>query len=128
MLYIVNTILDLTLHDLILCPAPSPPLAFAVSTITNSSTTLTTSWQVPDSPNGLLQNYTVTCVATEMLVGEGLLVVGASITEVVVTGLRPFTNYTCNVVASTRAGESPPSNSAVAATDESSKHLYLYIN
>ena len=96
--------------------------------MSDSSTTLSASWTQPSTLNGVLTNYTVYCrISSEQFYSEQIPnsneftefnTTSPDTTEVVLTGLKVFTVYECYVTASTNGGESEPSNSDSATTDE----------
>ena len=96
--------------------------------MSDSSTTLSASWTQPSTLNGVLTNYTVYCrISSEQFYSEQIpnsneftvfSTTSPDTTEVVLTGLKVFTVYECYVTASTNGGESEPSNSDSATTDE----------
>ena len=84
---------------LICCSAPSgPPRNISLSV--QNSQSISISWD-PPSPNvqnGILRQYSVTLTSSFSVVTH---TVSSSITSSVITGLRPYTNYTCSVRAIT---------------------------
>ena len=62
-------------------------------------------WSPPHAvdQNGIITNYTVTC----SLVDDIIQHMTTSGTRLTVTGLEPFTNYTCSVSAATVVGSGP---------------------
>ena len=85
-------------------PAPGPPSN--VQLIPMNSTTLMLSWVPPQQPNGVLTGYSYTCNQTsspmDLLKGGS---VGPIVLSVLITGLSPFTSYTCSVSASIALGD-----------------------
>ena len=73
-------------------------------------------WNSPESPNGVILNYTVYCNDSESV--ETLIVSGTK-SSAVVMELTPFTYYDCYVTANTSVGEGDPSTIQSAQTDES---------
>ena len=96
---------------------------FVVVTIENSSSNLSSSWLAPETPNGVILGYNISCTSSK----SEQVSFDASPTEtsLVLTDLSPFTNYTCVVRARTVAGEGLPSNFSVARTDEGGKNEIL---
>ena len=72
---------------------------------TSDSFRLSISWTEPSEPNGLIlsYNYTVSETATGSEVGLGSTT-STSITDVTLSGVVAFTNYTVSVVAINSAG------------------------
>ena len=60
------------------------------------------------SRNGLIIDYTIECSGQAAIVTE--------LTEFTITGLTPFTEYTCSVFASNSAGDGP--SAVVVATTQ----------
>ena len=99
-------------------------------------------WGPPDTPNGLVTNYTALCfeskdeptLTTSGDDGSGndmtplflqnststVRVLGSEMSAVV-GGLNPYTHYDCTVVAYTSVGEGSPSSFVSGLTDQSSK-------
>lgn len=110
-------------------------------TIGGSPTELLVTWQPPTVPNGVILSYTVYCYdqifdssgsgggMEVLLTPPGYLnitettiaVASANQSEVIVTGLTPYTVYVCYVTANTSFGEGNPSIIHSARTDESGK-------
>ena len=86
----------------LLSTAPSgPPLHLRLVSKTHSSILL--QWDPPheDLRNGDITHYSLSC-------NDSHYNSTITTTEYNVTGLSPYTNYACNVTASTSAGEGPP--------------------
>lgn len=96
---------------------PTRPRNFTLETVAEAPTQLRASWIPPDPPNGAILNYTVRCAdATERSIfnytfdGDSVVVV--------LEGLSPYTLYSCNISATTSAGEGPSTDNETAQTDE----------
>ena len=87
--------------------------------VDGSSTTLSASWNVPETTNGNISGYTIRCNTT----GSYTMFVEqfASTFAAILEGLTPFTEYTCTISASTGAGEGNSSGPQAATTDEDSE-------
>ena len=94
-------------------PSGSPQNLVVVS---ESSRSLRLTWEPPfeENRNGLIITYTVFIVADD---GTSLELTAAG-TSVVATNLRPFTTYTCSVVASTSVGRGPTTPTFLLTTPE----------
>ena len=94
------------------------------------------SWDLPTRPNGRITNYTVYCQEAQAEIGSGdpsLIFPTMSLNTVftnsamgsnqntIITGLTPFTNYSCYTTATTMIGEGTTSSLDYATTDEYSK-------
>ena len=80
-----------------------------------------------DDQNGVILSYTVTYKAFP---GGSLdtITVNASKTQVTLTGLNEYTNYSITVVASTVKGAGIVSSPIIVITDEDSKLTIVYRN
>ena len=86
------------------------------------STTLLLSWSKPIQPNGIITNYSINCSSDDSIYYTDSSVVETGL----ISGLQPYTNYTCSVSAYTKVGKGPAvTNTGV--TDQSSEFiLYRY--
>ena len=104
---------------------PSDP-QITVSRRENEPNELLVNWTIPDSPNGIILNYTVYCDADDDYQGgsgiiflpDVVVVVPGTYHSSIVMGLTPFTFYNCYVIARTSAGEGNSSMVVTAQTDE----------
>lgn len=99
--------------------APSgPPLNLLVEV--EDSQTLFLSWEPPspEQQNGIIRQYTVTVIASNT--GAVVTTVTVVATTLRVSGLDPFTNYTCSVAAYT-VGTGPAALSPPVETLHSGK-------
>ena len=91
--------------------------------ITNSvsSHTLTLSWFPPllSQCNGVIISYLITCTSGGIIINSTRI----SSTSLTITGLQPFTNYTCSVRAATIVGDGPASPVHHIITDEDGEFL-----
>ena len=103
--------------------APSAPQFFTVSTISQMPTQLSASWTAPQTANGIIISYTISCrengTMDEFFITT--VVSNGQATTVNISGLSPFTVYECFVTANTSAGEGDSSNVDTARTDEDGK-------
>ena len=86
-----------------LITAPSGPPLNLTATVTPRTMSLV--WSPPrvDDRNGIITSYTVICSLAGIVVHRST----TSETRLTVTGLEPFTNYTCSVRAVTVVGSGP---------------------
>ncbi len=73
---------------------------------------LEASWTIPDPANGVIQNYTVICNDSFVFHFDDATV------SVTLTGLQPYTVYSCFVSAATNGGMGDGSQPSLARTDE----------
>ena len=98
---------------------PSGPPQNFINLVT--SRTLTLSWSPPLPPqrNGVIINYLITC----SLEGSIINSTRTSNTSLTITGLQPFTNYTCTVRAATIVGDGLASMLDIVTSEDSKKIL-----
>ena len=82
-----------------------------------NSHNLTLSWSPPLSSqrNGVIISYLITCSSGDIIINT----TRTSSTSLTITGLQPFTNYTCSVSASTIVGEGPAAAKSIVTKEES---------
>ncbi|XP_019858755.1 PREDICTED: receptor-type tyrosine-protein phosphatase F-like [Amphimedon queenslandica] len=87
-----------------------PPLNFVIHTIT--STNFTVSWEPPNLllQYGTITGYTLSCTELERNIVPSLFPINYTpdLTNATVSGLRPFTAYSCSLTASNAVGAGPP--------------------
>ena len=121
---------------------PSAPTSVQVETIAGQPNQLLVMWQLPDTPNGLITDYTVYCFGsdengsnTERVTTPSSILfqnsisnttVDGSESSAVVGGLDPYTAYDCSVVAYTSVGDGEPSSVESGVTDQSSMYSSVY--
>lgn len=108
----------------LLFTGPSAPGGFSLVQVSGSPNTLLASWTEPVPANGVILGYTISCnVIGDMGPVEAVAPFSFSGTlqEGMLTGLLPFTQYTCVISANTSAGEGAASGPLTATTDEAGK-------
>ena len=121
---------------------PSAPTSVQVETIAGQPNQLLVMWQLPDTPNGLVTDYTVYCFGSDengsdtergttpssILFQNSIsnTTVDGSESSAVVGGLDPYTVYDCSVVAYTSVGDGEPSSVESGVTDQSSMYSSVY--
>ena len=77
-------------------------------------------------PNGVIAGYTLQCRSA---VGEThLLHLMSSQTTNVLSGLLPYTNYSCSITAHTSAGEGPAATTSVTTEQDGEFFHLTYFN
>ena len=76
------------------------------------ATTVTLQWNPPNDSgrNGIITAYTVTC--SERIFPDSNIPITTTNDTVTLTELVPYSNYTCNVTASTAVGDGPAATAA----------------
>ena len=98
---------------------PSSPQNFSLSPVAGSPSQLSASWSVPIPRNGIITGYTVYCNTSanqsypEQIIGPNVptirSVVNGTTLAATLSGLSPYTQYSCYVTANTSVGEGNPS-------------------
>ena len=112
---------------LFLAAPSSPPLSSAGEVL--GPTAISISWQppAPEGQNGIITSYTV--LVTEVLTNTTTTYQrDGSRTELVITGLHPYYDYSCMVAAQTSVGLGPFGTSFTVTTHQDGEcpHLLLY--
>lgn len=108
---IVIIILDV---NFFLAPSQSPQ-SFTRDALSSTSVSLSWDPPPPESQNGIIVSYQLNITSLE----TGLSIVQASIsTTIDITGLSPYTTYSCIVAAETSVGIGPYTTILTFTTDE----------
>ena len=77
---------------------------------------ITLSWSppLPSQRNGVIISYLITCSSGDSIINS----TRTSSTSLTITGLQPFTNYTCSVRAATIRGDGPAAVNTVETQKE----------
>ena len=89
-----------------------------LETVARSPRQLQARWLAPDPANGVITRYTLRCTSVTQPL-QSITVSTGNVLSFIVESLSPYTNYSCNVSASTGAGEGPATKYSMARTDES---------
>ena len=94
---------------------PSSPQNFSLSAVAGSPYQLSASWSVPIPRNGIITGYSVYCNTSanqpypEQMIGPNVptirSVVNGTTLAATLSGLNPYTQYSCYVTANTSVGE-----------------------
>ena len=98
---------------------PDVPRNFTLETIPGFPMQLLANWISPQPTNGRITSYTLHCVPDYSMANNFTEVLENDARSFTLGGLRPFTNYSCHISASTVAGPGPFSDMVTAETDES---------
>ena len=120
-LYLVNKIFYFV--------APSSPRNFSLSSVAGSPTQLSASWSVPIPRNGIISGYSVYCNTSanqtypEQVIGSNVPTIRSAVNgttlATTLTGLNPYTQYSCYVTANTSVGQGIPSTISATQTTQS---------
>ena len=108
---------------------PSSPQNFSLSSVAGSSTQLSASWSVPIPRNGIITGYSVYCNTSanqaypEQMIGPNVPTIRSGVNgttlATTLTGLNPYTQYSCYVTANTSVGQGSPSAILTTQTAQS---------
>ncbi len=87
--------------------------------VPGSPNTLSASWDIPEPTNGIISGYTINCSSSGGMVDFSF---NESVLSTSLSGLTPFTEYSCTISASTGAGEGSASMVTATITDEDGKY------
>ena len=98
----------------------SPPNNF--SGVSKNSTSIFLNWNIPEKPNGVITHY-------ELFSFGGGQVFNRTVMETTTTlsGLLPYTNYSCSITAHTSAGGGPAATTSVTTLQDSEFAPYFVI-
>ena len=115
---------------------PSSPSNCALASVLGIVTQLSASWSAPIPKNGIITGYSVCCNTSanqsypEQVIGSNVptirSVVNGRTLDVNLTGLNPYTQYSCYVTANTSVGEGSPSNIVTVQTAQSGNNMLCY--
>ena len=100
------------------------PQNFTIIEVTSSNILL--SWQPPliHSRNGTITHYSLRCSYDNLTHFTTMEHLQIQDTTYLLSNLLPYTNYSCNVSASTSVGEGPSTN-IIVRTEEDSKTVHF---
>ena len=117
------------LSDVPFFTVPSSPQNFTLTPVTGSPSQLSASWSAPIPKNGIITGYSVYCNTSanqsylEQIIGLNvptiISVVNGTTLAVTLTGLNPYTQYSCYVTANTSVGQGSPSSIVTVQTAQS---------
>ena len=99
---------------MIFCTVPAGPPR-QVMIIAENSTSITVSWSAPSTPNGVITEYQLQCSGHVQVFNR---TVKGSQTATTLSGLLPYTNYSCNITAHTSAGGGPSTTVNIATAQD----------
>ena len=90
-----------------------PPRQF--SGIAKNSTSVIVSWNAPATPNGVITEFQLQCSGRGQVFNR--TVMGSQIITSL-SGLLPYTNYSCSITAHTSAGGGPTATTSVITAQD----------
>ena len=113
-----------TVISLMMCctvPAGPPRQFFAIA---ENSTSITVSWSAPATPNGVITEYQLQCSGGGQSYSP---VLSGSQTTTTLSGLLPYTSYSCNITAHTSVGRGPVTTANVTTEQDSERTHETYL-
>ena len=113
---------------------PSSPQNFSLSPVAGSPSQLSASWSVPIPRNGIITGYSVYCNTSanqtypEQMIGPNeptiRSVVNGTTMAATLSGLSPYTQYSCYVTANTSVGQGSPSATLTTLSVQSGNYFH----
>ena len=76
-------------------------------------------WKAPRQPNGIITSYRLECTDGVRVFNQNT---NGSQTSTTLSGLHPYTNYSCNITAHTSVGGGPAATTSVVTEQDGSVH------
>ena len=127
-------------HTFLMFPfftVPSSPQNFSLSPVAGSPSQLSASWSAPIPKNGIITGYSVYCNTSanqsypEQVIESNVPTIRSAVNgttlAVTLTGLNPYTQYSCYVTANTSVGQGSPSTILTVQTVQSG-NTYMYMH
>ena len=89
-----------------------------LSGVSNDPLSFSLTWEIPTEQNGVITEYQLQCSGGGQMFSRTVM---GSQTTTTLSGLLPYTSYSCNITAHTSVGGGPAATTSVT-TEESSKH------
>ena len=96
------------------CTVPAGPPRHIIVIVENS-TTITLFWSAPLTPNGVITDYQLQCSGDGQMLSYSVL---GSQTTTTLSGLLPYTNYSCSITAHTSVGGGPAATTSVTTLQD----------
>ena len=93
-------------------------LARDLNGVSNDSRSLSLSWKAPVQPNGVITEYQLQCSGSGQVFNRTVME-----TTTTLSGLLPYTNYSCSITAHTSAGGGPAANTSVTTLQDGESNL-----
>ena len=72
-------------------------------------------WKLPTEPNGVITKYQIYCSGRGHVFNHTVM---GSQTTTTLSGLLPYTNYSCSITAHTSAGEGPAATTSLTTQQD----------
>ena len=81
--------------------------------VSNDPRSLTLTWSAPSTPNGVITEYQLQCSGGGQVFSRTVME-----TTTTLSGLLPYTDYSCNITAHTSAGGGPAATTSVTTLQD----------
>ena len=103
------------------CAVPAgPPRQFSI--VAKNSRSINASWSAPSTPNGVITEYQLQCSGGGQVFNRTVME-----TTTTLSGLLPYTNYSCSITAHTSVGGGPAATTSVTTLQDSEFAPYFVI-
>ena len=85
--------------------------------VSNDPRSLTLTWSAPEIPNGVITEYQLQCSGGGQVFNRTVMETTATL-----SGLLPYTNYSCSITARTSAGGGPAATTSVITLQDGTVH------
>ena len=103
------------------CTVPAgPPHNFSI--VAKSSQSINVTWSAPTTPNGVITEYQLQCSGDNKKLTSAVM---GSPTTTTLSGLLPYTNYSCSITAHTSAGGGPAATISVTTLQDGELNFYV---
>ena len=102
-----------TVISLMMCrtvPAGPPRQVFAIA---ENSKTITLIWSAPSTPNGVITEYQLQCSGGGQVFSRTVME-----TTTTLSGLLPYTSYSCSITAHTSVGGGPAATTSMTTLQD----------
>ena len=111
---------------------PSPPAEPGtpprnLNGLSDDPRSLSVTWEIPTEPNGVITEYQLQCSGGGQVFSHTVM---GSQTTTTLSGLLPYTNYSCNITAHTSVGGGPAATTSVTTEQdgESAYNCFSYLS
>ena len=87
-------------------------------TVNTSSKSISLKWSSPLKPNGIIVKYVLRCSGLTEVPNKPNLQLNVSQTTARLSGLCPYTNYSCSITAHTSVGGGPAATTSVTTEQD----------
>ena len=104
-----------TVISLMMCctvPAGPPRQVFGIA---ERSNVISLHWMAPATPNGVITEYQLQCSGGGQVFNRTVM----ETTTTLISGLLPYTNYSCSITAHTSVGRGPAATTNVTTLQDS---------